>query len=37
MECKYFDRCGSCTLGGQTYEEQLNYKIDIQKVDLLNI
>ncbi len=31
MDCKYFGICGSCTLGGQTYEEQLNNKIEIEK------
>jgi tRNA (uracil-5-)-methyltransferase len=33
MECKYFkpsdehEQCGSCNLGGMSYEEQLDYKI----------
>ena len=33
MECKYFkasgdyEKCGSCNLGGMSYEEQLDYKI----------
>jgi tRNA (uracil-5-)-methyltransferase len=33
MECKYFqptldhERCGSCNLGGMSYDEQLEYKI----------
>jgi tRNA (uracil-5-)-methyltransferase len=31
MNCDYFGVCGSCTLGGKTYEEQLNIKIDIEK------
>ncbi len=31
MDCNYFGICGSCTLGNKTYEEQLNYKIDIEQ------
>jgi len=31
MNCDYFGKCGSCTLGGKTYEEQLNIKIDKEK------
>jgi len=31
MDCNYFGICGSCTLGGKTYEEQLKSKIDIEK------
>ena len=31
MQCKYFGLCGSCNLGGLTYEEQLNKKVDIEK------
>lgn len=32
MECKYFGICGSCTLGEKTYDEQLQYKIDREKL-----
>ena len=31
MNCEYFGICGSCNLGGLTYEEQLVKKIDIEK------
>jgi tRNA (uracil-5-)-methyltransferase len=31
MDCNYFGICGSCTLGGKTYEEQLNLKIENEK------
>ena len=31
MDCNYFGICGSCTLGGKTYEEQLNIKIENEK------
>ena len=31
MNCEYFGKCGSCTLHDKTYEEQLQYKIDIEK------
>lgn len=31
MECDYFGVCGSCNLGGKTYDEQLNIKIDREK------
>jgi len=31
MQCNYFGICGSCTLGGKTYDEQLTYKVDIEK------
>lgn len=31
MDCNYFGICGSCTLGDKTYEEQLKFKIDIEK------
>lgn len=31
MDCNYFGICGSCTLGGQPYEEQLNKKIALEK------
>ena len=36
MDCNYFGICGSCTLGNKTYEEQLNYKIDIEKKRFAN-
>ena len=26
MNCDYFDKCGSCKLGGKTYQEQLDIK-----------
>ncbi|CAI8234763.1 MAG: tRNA (uridine(54)-C5)-methyltransferase TrmA [Sulfurovum sp.] len=31
MNCEYFGKCGSCTLHDKTYEEQLDYKINIEK------
>jgi tRNA (uracil-5-)-methyltransferase len=31
MDCNYFGICGSCTLGGKTYEEQLDIKINNEK------
>ena len=31
MQCDYFGICGSCTLGGKTYEEQLKIKVEIEK------
>ena len=31
MHCDYFGICGSCTLGGKTYDEQLSLKVDIEK------
>lgn len=31
MTCEYFGVCGSCNLGGLTYDEQLSKKIDIEK------
>jgi len=31
MTCEYFGVCGSCNLGGVSYEEQLATKIDIEK------
>jgi len=31
MDCNYFGICGSCTLGGQPYEAQLNKKVAIEK------
>ena len=31
MNCEYFGICGSCNLGGKTYDEQLNIKINREK------
>lgn len=31
MKCDYFGKCGGCSLGGLTYDEQLNVKINIEK------
>lgn len=31
MECQYFGICGSCTLGGKSYQEQLDIKVAIEK------
>ena len=31
MICEYFDICGSCNLGGKSYDEQLNIKIIKEK------
>lgn len=31
MNCEYFSKCGSCTLYDKTYQEQLDYKIEIEK------
>jgi tRNA (uracil-5-)-methyltransferase len=31
MTCNYFGICGSCTLGGNSYEEQLQIKKEIEK------
>ncbi len=31
MQCNYFKKCGGCSLGGMSYEEQLSYKIDREK------
>jgi len=36
MDCNYFGLCGSCTLGGKTYEEQLNIKIENEKIRFQN-
>ncbi len=32
MNCEYFGKCASCTLYDKTYKEQLEYKIDIEKI-----
>jgi tRNA (uracil-5-)-methyltransferase len=31
MNCKYFGRCGSCTLHDKSYEEQLDFKVQREK------
>lgn len=31
MDCKYIGKCGSCLLGGMTYQEQLDYKTKSHK------
>ena len=31
MNCKYFAKCGSCTLFDKTYEEQLDFKVQREK------
>ena len=31
MNCEYFGICGSCNLGGNSYDEQLKIKVDIEK------
>ena len=31
MTCKFFEKCGSCTLYDMSYEQQLNYKIQREK------
>jgi tRNA (uracil-5-)-methyltransferase len=31
MDCEYFGKCGSCTLGENTYEEQLTLKVQREK------
>lgn len=37
MTCKYFGLCASCTLYSQTYEEQLDFKINREKERFSNI
>ncbi len=37
MKCEYFGKCGGCTLGEMTYEEQLNFKIDREKDRFKNL
>jgi tRNA (uracil-5-)-methyltransferase len=37
MQCEYFGKCGGCSLGGVTYEEQLQIKIDNQKENFQKI
>jgi len=31
MQCDYFNICGGCNLGGLTYDEQLNFKVNREK------
>jgi tRNA (uracil-5-)-methyltransferase len=31
MQCDYFNICGGCSLGGLTYEEQLDFKVEREK------
>lgn len=31
MQCDYFNICGGCSLGGNSYEEQLNFKVNREK------
>ncbi len=37
MQCEYFGICGSCNLGGRTYDEQLKIKVDIEKDRFINL
>jgi len=37
MNCEYFGKCGSCTLGHLSYEEQLKLKLDEQKQRFQNL
>ena len=37
MTCEYFGVCGSCNLGGLSYEEQLSKKIDLEKERFRNL
>ncbi len=37
MNCEYFGKCGSCTLGHLSYEEQLELKLDEQKQRFKNL
>ena len=37
MNCEYFGKCGSCTLGTMTYEEQLNFKVKREKERFIDI
>jgi len=37
MKCDYFGICGSCTLGGKSYDEQLNIKISREKDRFKNL
>ncbi|WP_418184871.1 tRNA (uridine(54)-C5)-methyltransferase TrmA [Aliarcobacter vitoriensis] len=36
MNCNYFSTCASCTLYDKTYDEQLNYKIQREKIRFEN-
>lgn len=31
MQCEYFGKCGGCSLGGLSYDEQLNLKVNKEK------
>lgn len=31
MQCEYFNSCGGCSLGGLSYDEQLNFKVNREK------
>ena len=31
MNCEYFSKCGSCTLFEYSYDEQLAFKVEIEK------
>ncbi len=37
MNCNYFGICGSCTLGGKSYDEQLSIKVNIEKKRFENL
>jgi tRNA (uracil-5-)-methyltransferase len=37
MECQYFGKCGGCNLGGISYDEQLQIKVDQQKENFKDI
>jgi tRNA/tmRNA/rRNA uracil-C5-methylase (TrmA/RlmC/RlmD family) len=37
MECQYFGECGGCNLGGVSYDEQLQIKIQKQKENFQDI
>ncbi len=37
MNCNYFGICGSCTLGGKSYDEQLSIKVSIEKKRFENL
>jgi tRNA (uracil-5-)-methyltransferase len=37
MECQYFGKCGGCNLGGISYDEQLQIKVDKQKENFQDI
>ncbi len=37
MQCEYFGKCGGCSLGGFTYDEQLGLKINREKQRFSNL